>query len=283
MPALSAQAIHLTTFKKPAKIEVKQALLFAFLLCCLFFTSINQLFASGVRLGKVSGGNGGVPFVDMMAPGGKMASITIRSGKFIDSIQINYRYGRNIVGIPHGGKGGVAKTFSFARGEYITKFGGRSGKYVDSIYIRTNKGRSMRWGGRGGENRFAFTATAKTPITGIWGKSGSFVDAIGIIGKATLNRSTTGNLAGFKPKSAGGSSQDCGKCDGAPTTYFPRPPRSDQDKAYWINQNKRLGRIIRTLGGHTVYLRDENALCGPNLHCQINTRGRAIAFATGAE
>ncbi len=283
MLTLPTDTVHLAAFKKRIRMEVKETPLFILFFCCLYLTSVDSSFASGIRLDKISGGGGGVPFVDVMAPGGKVASITIRSGKFIDNIQMRYRYGRTVVGIPHGGKGGIAKTFVFASGEYITKFGGRSGKYVDSIYIRTNRGRSMRWGGKGGANRFEFVATHAKPITGIWGRAGSFVDAIGIAGKATFGPATSGHLAGFKPGSVGGNSQDCGKCDGAPTTYFPRPPRSDQDKAYWKTQNERLGRVIRTLGGYASYFQDERALCGPSLHCQINTRGRAIAFATGAQ
>ena len=170
------------------KVQKKTILYLAVLLLIAFFFPVSAFAASSINLTKINGGSGGVPFVDMVAPGGRITSITIRSGAFIDSIKVNYQYrnGNKVFGTQHGGRGGSPKTFVFRNGEYITTLGGRSGKYVDSIYINTNQGRSMRWGGGGGENAFRVNATASTPILGIWGQSGRFLDAIAVIQKPSL-------------------------------------------------------------------------------------------------
>ncbi len=94
---------------------------------------------------RESGGSSGAPFVEMVAPGGVISKITIRSGKFIDGIQLTYQYKHRVSSRAYGGTGGRPKSLSLSRGEYITEFGGRSGKYIDSIYIKTNRGRIEKW------------------------------------------------------------------------------------------------------------------------------------------
>jgi len=148
---------------------------------CLFPTFV--AFAdTSVTLLNASGGAGGSSFVDMALNGVGIASISVRSGNLIDSIQLTYRYGnKHIIGLAHGGKGGKSSTFRLSAGEVITELGGRSGKYVDSLYIRTSKNRVKKWGGKGGGKAYRFTGSKQSPITGIWGRSGKFLDAIGAV------------------------------------------------------------------------------------------------------
>ena len=262
---------------------------FLAILGCLL--TAKALSATSVTLQGESGGGGGVPFVDMMAPGGRIAEITIRSGNFIDSIKFSYRYNNTLLGKSHGGGGGQASTFKFKKGEYITEMGGRSGKYVDSIYIRTNKGRHKKWGGSGGGSSFRFRGTKESPITGIWGRSGRLLDAIGVLtssgSKSTQNIATQGNLSNFNPSEQGSDGQDCGKCDAAPTTYFPSPSGNSRDTNFWRAQSERLGKALGALTSsedvYRNYLNREKAKCGTSPICQIDTRGRAITFVTGVE
>jgi len=191
------------------KFQNNTILFLAFLLIVELLFSSGAFAASTFTLDKINGGKGGDPFVDMITEEGRMTSITIRSGAFIDSIKINYQYrnGNKVFGSPHGGGGGGSKTFIFRNGEYITTLGGRSGKYVDSIYIITNQGRSMRWGGEGGGNSFKISFAIASPLVGIWGRSGRFLDAIGVIQKSIyrvdhpkkyhrINYANNGNTAG---------------------------------------------------------------------------------------
>ncbi|MFT7009548.1 MAG: hypothetical protein ACJAXJ_004098 [Colwellia sp.] len=256
----------------------------------LFGLSLSAVAASNVSFSKAYGGPGGAPFVDLVAPGGRISAITIRSGKFIDSIKVEYRHTHIVKGPLHGGSGGKAITFRLKKKEYIIEFGGKSGKVVDSIYVKTNTGRVMKWGGKGGGKSFRFTATKSTPITGIWGRSGGLVDAIGVIQKSTLTKgdksATFGRLGSFKPDEQ--APADCGdKCDSMNSKYFPRQPSNQQDKTFWIEHTNTLGSVLRALAGserdYQNYLKQEKDLCSSYIPCQIDARGAAIGFVTGVK
>ena len=157
--------------------------------------------------------------------------------------------------------------------------------------LKRMAGKTMRWGGKGGANSFRYRATKNQQITGIWGRAGKYLDAIGIIKKSpygiTENISTQGNLDNFKPIEQGSNDKNCGKCDSAPTTYFPAPSKKKSDKDFWVNQSDRLGNAIEALTHseqvYRNYLEKERNNCGSNLYCQIDTRSRAIIFVTGAK
>jgi hypothetical protein len=246
---------------------------------------------SSVNLSKAFGGPGGTPFVDLVAPGGRISAITISSGKFIDRIKVEYRYKNTVKRPSHGGPGGKEVSFRLKNREYITEFGGRSGKVVNSIYVKTNKGRVMKWGGKGGQNSFRFTATKSTPFAGVWGRSGGLLDALGVIQKTTTSKSgkaaKLGPLRGFKP---GGDvpAVDCGaKCDSAPGKHFPGQPSNQRDKTFWKEHTNKLGAVLRVLAGserdYTNYLKQEEDICGIYIPCQIDARSSAISFVTGAK
>ena len=69
--------------------------------------------------------------------------------------------------------------------EYITKISGKANNYVGSIQFHTNKGRTSnsygtaqgQWAG----TDFTLEAPAGKQIAGFRGRSGSYIDAIGIV------------------------------------------------------------------------------------------------------
>jgi len=248
-------------------------------------------YGTNVSLSKAFGGKGGSPFVDLVAPGGRISAITIRSGKFIDSIKIEYRYKQTVKGPSHGGRGGKEVSFRLGKREYITEFGGKSGNVIDSIYVKTNKGRVMNWGGKGGGNRFRFTATKSNPIRGLWGRSGNLLEAIGVIQKSKSSAGSKATalvkLGGFKP-SKHSPDVDCGsKCDSMPGKHFPGQPSSQRDRIFWKEHTDKLGAVLKALAGserdYTNYLKQEKGICGLYIPCQIDARGSAISFVTGAK
>ncbi|MCP4270596.1 MAG: hypothetical protein GY781_01335 [Gammaproteobacteria bacterium] len=252
----------------------------------------NALSASSFNLSIDSGGSGGSPFVDMAAPGEKISQITIRSGKYIDSIQLHYRYKTVTSGNSHGGNGGQSKTFILKKNEYITELGGKSGKFVDSIYIKTNKGRNYKWGGNGGAKSFKFVGTKKSPIKGIWGRAGKFLDAIGVVRVGTTKShypsgsASKGKLNKFSFSTNSGGAVDCDKCDSAPSNTFPVPSAAKPAIDYWLKtQNSKLKKILQSLAGSgyefTSYLNKENGFCRTNLYCEIDTRSNAITHVRG--
>ena len=241
-----------------------------------------------ITLNSESGGEGGTPFVEMVAPNGVISKITIRSGKFIDSIQLTYQYKQEVPGKIHGGSGGSLKSFSLSRGEYITEFGGRSGKYVDSIYVKTNKGRQEHWGGDGGGKPFRFMGTRQSPIQGIWGRAGVFLDAIGIIRKIKStnlqNSRTKSSINNFKPShfKTVNMGQGIGKDDSVTDPHFPTENMSKFLKL----QNNRLYLIVKSLSQSSdefdSYInRTEYSHCHGNIFCEVDTRTDLISNIMG--
>ncbi|MDX2419247.1 MAG: jacalin-like lectin [Xanthomonadales bacterium] len=264
---------------------------------------------TGVTLLSASGGAGGSPFVDMALSGGGVASITVKSGNLIDSIQLTYRYGnKHVIGLAHGGKGGKSSTFRLSAGEVITELGGRSGKYVDSLYIRTSKNRVKKWGGKGGGNTYRFTGSRKSPITGIWGRSGKFLDAIGAVKpKTEKDMPATPGSGGVTKRSInskgyivttypdgsrterfpGGMEKfnpdgtSMGKMlfsTAAPAAIPPDPP-DNFEEAWLTEQSDGLLSIIRTLVGGdetsvTQYLESEKVSL--SIYEKINKRRRVV-------
>ena len=126
-----------------------------------------------------AGGTGGYLFDDGPAIG-RIADVLIRSGAYIDSILV-IEENPTTIHPQHGGDGGHLDIFTLASDEYITEVSGRYGRYVDSLTIQTNKGQIGHWGGSGGVQDFDFQAPSGYAIVGFWGRSGAYVDAIGVI------------------------------------------------------------------------------------------------------
>lgn len=154
----------------------------------------NALLVADVRAASFSflgpsGGLGGNYFSDGQAGGQfssdnrRLTEVRVRSGAFIDSIQLVYEnvIGQKIVSPMHGGSGGTLSVFKLDPGEYITRISGKHGWYIDSLLIETNKGKAKGWGGTGGSANYTYTAAPGSSIHGFFGRSGKFLDAIGVI------------------------------------------------------------------------------------------------------
>lgn len=138
-----------------------------------------------------SGGGGGsfVGFERLLQgePQLKIAEIRVRSGRYIDSIEVRYHQITNgqCTGSPLvtriGGSGGTLRQpLLLGCFEHVTQIRGRYGKYVDSLEVLTSEGQSIRWGGSGGTSEFLYTG-ADTGIVGLWGRGGRLVDALGVV------------------------------------------------------------------------------------------------------
>jgi hypothetical protein len=127
-----------------------------------------------------AGGTGGTPFNDASngIPPGHMQSVNVRSGEYIDNLQAVLP---GYVLPAHGGNGGDAASFPLSPDEYLTQLSGRYGQYVDSVVFTTNKRTSMQYGGNGGNTSYTLAAPSGYEIVGFCGRSGSLVDAIGIV------------------------------------------------------------------------------------------------------
>jgi hypothetical protein len=151
--------------------------------CCLFITTSMV----GPRVGHAqpvgpSGGGGGGPFADPF-DSFRVVRVTIRSGAFVDAVQMTHeRVDGSLVTFPfHGGVGGGEQTLDLFAGEHIIRIDGRFGQFVDSINIHTDRGRTLSGGGDGGVMGYEYNAPPGFEIEGFIGRSGIFIDAIGVI------------------------------------------------------------------------------------------------------
>ncbi|KAL5497101.1 hypothetical protein EMCRGX_G013507 [Ephydatia muelleri] len=117
------------------------------------------------------GGGGGGAFNSL---GGAVKQINIRSGSLIDAIQLVYQNGQSS-GV-YGGSGGAPASFVLGSGESVVAIAGRSGALVDSLTFYTNMGRIFGPLGGGGGSSFH---VSQCDFQGIYGRSGSMLDAIG--------------------------------------------------------------------------------------------------------
>jgi hypothetical protein len=130
------------------------------------------------RMGP-SGGLGGAPFYDTNVPGNsKVVEVRVRHGSWIDAVQVIHDRGELSL---HGGSGGRLSRITLAPGEHIRAIGGRYGRFVDSIRIYTNRRSSPIYGGSGGSVDFYYEAPAGFEIVGFLGRSGTYLDSIGVI------------------------------------------------------------------------------------------------------
>lgn len=150
----------------------------------LFFFSVTSLASAETFtfLGP-SGGQGGNYFSDKQTGGLRVTEVRVRSGAFIDAIQFVYKnvIDQEIAGQQHGGNGGNPSVFKLQQGEYITRITGKHGDFIDSFQLVTNYGRIKGWGGTGGSSHYTYSAPPGSSIFGLFGRSGVYVDAVGVI------------------------------------------------------------------------------------------------------
>lgn len=125
------------------------------------------------------GGSGGTRFRDRVPPGSQVQQINIRSGIYVDSLQIDL----GGYSLPkHGGDGGTPDAIVLQPGEILTGISGQHGAYVDVIYFTTN----FRTYGPYGQRKpnltpFYYRVGPGQRIVGFCGGSGIYVDAIGVM------------------------------------------------------------------------------------------------------
>lgn len=142
----------------------------------------NQSGNANISHGPIYGGTGGNPFSDSPNKDFTVYGIKIRYGFFIDSIQIIYNSPTGLqFQNQHGGNGGIEFSFFLNPGEYITGLSVRYGKFIDALRIHTNKRVSPFFGGPGGSNFQTLYAPNNQYVIGFHGRSGVYLDAIGII------------------------------------------------------------------------------------------------------
>ena len=149
---------------------------------CLFFSSFSQV--CGI-VSDAYGGKGGNPFNEIPTPrcNSALSKVVIRSGKYIDAIELTYVSNEDgsYSTLPRlGGNGGHESAFDIdvRGGEKIKSIQVRSGEFVDHLNFTTNKGRSVAFGGYGGSQ---FSIAETCDLQGIYGRAGEYLDAIGFI------------------------------------------------------------------------------------------------------
>lgn len=152
---------------------------------------LNQFYDTCFLAGPSGGTGGGVVREQCWGANTKISRVVVRSGKFVDAIQV-YVTGRGSscnpsdrqLGKSMGGDGGSAQVLMLACDEEIVAIYGRHGAYVENLTIVTNKNRYLQAGGPGGTMNFHYTAPPGYVISDIWGRSGLYIDAIGVVYKA---------------------------------------------------------------------------------------------------
>ncbi len=131
------------------------------------------LYASAV------GGNGGESFDMEVHVPKQLNQIFIRTGRRLDQISVVYNNGDMVT---YGGDGGSSKTLwlDIRAGERLTQATLCSeGKHVDYVKFTSSKGRSIE----GGERKGSCQEVRVEDIAGFYGRSGKFVDRLGVIYK----------------------------------------------------------------------------------------------------
>jgi len=126
-----------------------------------------------------SGGTGGNRFLDDISVDLFIIAIQVWSGSYIDAIQLTFD--DNSTTEKHGGSGGSPwVTPAFLPGERVIELSGSYGDYIDSLTIRTTLQTFPALGGGGGGKEFRYHIPDNMHIAGLFGASGSYLDALGV-------------------------------------------------------------------------------------------------------
>jgi hypothetical protein len=132
-----------------------------------------------------SGGTGGY-YCNTTGLGGRLLSVTVRSGAYIDGIILNYDNKADPSHIVCAGAGGSPRTLTLRPGEYIVRVMGKYNKFVEYLYIQTAGVASPQYLEFGNKNTtaqgyFDYQAVEGTIIANLIVKGAQYVDAIGVI------------------------------------------------------------------------------------------------------
>lgn len=133
-------------------------------------------------IGDLTGGDGGAAFIDRMLPDERVTAVTLcyRTGAYVQSIQLRTnlglraKHGSDLPGIP-------CSTTQLEEGEHIAELFGTVNAYVQSLGYMTTRGRRIGpFGGSGGTG-FSQTVLGNTRFAGWFGRSGGWLDQIGLM------------------------------------------------------------------------------------------------------
>lgn len=130
------------------------------------------------------GGTGGGRFQDSPLPDrAKICKVRIRHSDCINAIGLSYKLNGQIIDLPmHGGDGGTLSEFAIEDDEYITSLIVRWTDYVRFLAIVTNKRRQEYGNVNIPSYEYAFDIEhPKQELVGFQGRSGLFLDAIGVM------------------------------------------------------------------------------------------------------
>ncbi len=153
---------------------------------------LNQFYPTCFLAGPSGGIGGGRVGEQCWSAGTKISRVVVHSGRFVNGIQL-YVTGRGNscnpndrqLGKSMGGNGGSSQALTLACDEDIKMIYGKYSEYVEHLTIVTTKNRYLNIGGPGGTMDFYYIAPPGYVITDIWGRSGLYIDAIGVVYKAS--------------------------------------------------------------------------------------------------
>ena len=116
----------------------------------------------------------------------EIAGLIFNTGSYIDAMQVIYRNvqtGDMVVSDKVGGNGGMkAPPFELAQDEYITNFLGWAGDYVNSLAVFIiGLSQPVVFGSPETTTNFEYTWEPTEEVIGFWGRSGAYIDAIGVL------------------------------------------------------------------------------------------------------
>ncbi len=129
-----------------------------------------------------SGGIGGQAFDDPPpGPGAHIREIRVWSGLSLEALQIIHGHEGELIERPKRGRSNSGfSVLKLQPGEFITEISGRYSGYIDQMEIRTNRSTVRRFGTAPGLHDFQYVAPDNYEISGIWGRAGRLLDALGI-------------------------------------------------------------------------------------------------------
>jgi hypothetical protein len=120
-----------------------------------------------------------------VSPAVRVTTITVTAGCYVSGVQFHYSDGSQT---HHGGAAlGIigscvvtTHTVQLEPDEFLRGITGHAGKYIDHVEFVTKKRRIGPWGGNGGAP-FALIGPPEYRVKRLFGRSGAFIDALGII------------------------------------------------------------------------------------------------------
>jgi len=152
------------------------------------------------RLGP-SGGHGGEAFEQRGLPGMRPIGVAVRHAALIDAVSLIWPNQKDETPAA-GGEGGTLTQVMFADGETLVQIRGRHGAHLDGLELTTSAGQVLTFGGPGGTHEFAYDVPTGTTLTGLFGRAGIYLDALGIILTAEQPKTAPAKKPGARKPSA---------------------------------------------------------------------------------